>query len=292
MKRVGKVQIDSILSGFDNSLSEYIPNSIISRVNRNDTLVQLDRYFEDVFYKSFEIYSRTHGAFDITVAPLVNAWGFGPKTETFPDSTQIDSLLQYVGMDKVKLKNNRVVKSDPNITLDVNAIAQGYSVDVVANYLMEEGFNNYLVEIGGEVRAGGAKKWLHPWKVGLDKPYEHSFIPGEAFQVILKLEDVSLATSGNYRKFYEKDGIKYGHSINPVTGYPAMDKLLSASIVASDCMTADGYATACMIMGLEKSIDFVKSDKKLEAYFIYSGPSGEFKTWYSSGFKKYIFKEE
>jgi len=289
---VDREQIDSILSGFDKSLSEYIPNSILSRINRNDTTVQVDRYFTDVFNKSREVFDATNGAFDITVAPLVNAWGFGPKPEEFADSASIDSLLQYVGMDKVTLKNNRVVKSDLNVTIDVNAIAQGYSVDVIANYLISNGFRNYLVEIGGEVRTGGTKKRFHPWKVGVDKPYENPLISGEALQVILKLNNVSLATSGNYRKFYEKNGIKYGHSINPVTGYPVMDKLLSASIVAPDCMTADAYATACMIMGLEKSRDFVEANKDLEAYFIYSGPSGEFKTWYSSGFKKYIFKEE
>jgi len=292
IEEVNKTQIDSILAGFDQSLSEYIPNSILSRLNRNDLTVKMDQYFIDVFNKSEEIYEATRGAFDITVAPLVDAWGFGPKSGTFADSVNVDSLLQYVGMDKVTLQNNRVVKSDTNVTIDVNAIAQGYSVDVVANYLMNKGFNNYLVEIGGEVRTGGTKSRLHPWKVGVDKPFENPLISGEALQVILKLKDASLATSGNYRKFYEKDGVKYGHTINPVSGYPVMDKLLSASIVAPDCMTADGYATACMVMGLGKSMDFVEANKELEAYFIYSGPSGEFKTWYSSGFKKYIFKEE
>ena len=279
VEEVSKIQIDSILSNFDQSLSEYIPNSILSRINRNDTSVQVDTYFIDVFNKSKEVFDATRGAFDITVAPLVDAWGFGPKSGAFTDSVNVDSLLRYVGMDKVTLHNNRVVKSDTNVTIDVNAIAQGYSVDVVANYLVNKGFNNYLVEIGGEVRTGGTKSCLHPWKVGVDKPFENPLISGEALQVILKLNNVSLATSGNYRKFYEKAGVKYGHSINPVTGYPVMHKLLSASVVAPDCMTADAYATACMIMGLEKSMDFVESNKDLEAYFIYSGPSGEFKTW-------------
>lgn len=287
-----KEQVDSILADFDQSLSEYVPGSVISRINKNDTSVLVDLYFKEVFNKSREVFDSTDGAFDITVAPLVNAWGFGPETKSETDTAIIDSLLQFVGMNKIQLMNDRVVKENPNVTLDVNAIAQGYSVDVITGFLRNRGLVNYLVEIGGEIRTVGRKSIFKPWKVGVDKPIENPFFETGEFQVILKLQNVSLATSGNYRKFYEKDGVKYGHSINPVSGYPVMDKLLSATIIAPDCMTADAYATACMIMGLEKSETFVENRPDLEAYFIFSGPDGAFKTWYSSGFKNYIFYEE
>ena len=177
--------------------------------------------------------------------------------------------------------------------LDVNAIAQGYSVDVVSKFLEGKGINNFLVEIGGELRSKGTKKNEVLWKVGVDKPFDNNYIPGQNLQIILQLKDCSLATSGNYRKFFEKDGIKYSHSINPKTGYPVMDRLLSATIIAEDCMTADAYATACMIMGIEKSIVFINERNGLEAYLIYSSESDDsFNIWQSNNFEKLIWREE
>ncbi len=203
-----KGEVDSILAHFDLSLSAYEPNSIISRINRNDPQVVPDSDFLIVFNKSLEVFEDSEGAFDITVGPLVNAWGFGPGRKKDMDSMIVDSLLQYVGMNKVKLINNKIVKKIPEIKLDVNAIAQGYSVDVVSNFFKEKRINNFLVEIGGELRTNGTKKNGALWKVGVDKPYDNNYIPGQNLQIILKLKDCSLETSGNYRKFFEKYGFK------------------------------------------------------------------------------------
>ncbi len=287
-----KRKVDSLLVRFDHSLSSYVPGSVISRINNNDPGVVTDPYFVEVFNKSKEVWLDTDGAFDITVGPLVNAWGFGPEGKEDMDSVKVDSLLRFVGMNKVHLKGNKLVKDLPEMKLDVNAIAQGYSVDIVSEFLEDSGIMNYLVEIGGELRTSGTKKNGELWKVGVDKPFDYNFIPGENLQVILQLRDCSMATSGNYRKFFEKDGVKYSHSIDPKTGFPVMDRLLSATIVAKDCMTADAYATACMIMGLEKSIDFISRKKELDAYFIYSGDNGVFKTWETWNFEKLIYKDD
>lgn len=283
--------IESLFEDFDLSLSSYIPGSIISRINNNDPEVIVDNYFKTVLSKSLEVYEISNGSFDITVGPLVNAWGFGPENQIQTDSAFIDSLLQYVGMDKIKLSGDKLVKESDGIRLDVNAIAQGYSVDVVCEFLEKKKIENYLVEIGGELRSKGTKLFNESWRVGVDKPYENNMIPGQNLQVILKLEDCSLATSGNYRKFYEKDGIKYSHSINPKNGYPVMDTLLSATIIANDCMTADAYATACMVMGFGESINFIQEMSGIEAYLIYSGENGEFKIWKTEGFKDLILEE-
>lgn len=286
-----KDDIEAIFTEFDMSLSTYVPNSLISRINSNDTTVLVDEYFEKVFRKSEEMYKASDGAFDITVGPLVNAWGFGPDKGAPIDSSLIDSLLQYVGMEKVRISEKKIVKDNVGIKLDVNAIAQGYSVDVVCEFFDNKKIKNYLVEIGGELRSKGAKLNNEPWRVGVDKPYENNLIPGENLQVILKLEDCSLATSGNYRKFYEKDGIKYSHSIDPKSGYPVMDTLLSATIIAGDCMTADAFATACMVMGFSRCMKFIQKTSGIEAYLIYSGDNGEFKIWKTEGFKDMILKE-
>ena len=286
-----KDDIEAIFTAFDMSLSTYVPNSLISRINNNDTAVIIDEYFETVFRKSEEMYKASDGAFDITVGPLVNAWGFGPDKESHTDSSLIDSLLQYVGMEKVRISGKKVFKDNVGIKLDVNAIAQGYSVDVVSEFFNNKKIENYLVEIGGELRSKGAKLNSEPWRVGVDKPYENNLIPGENLQVILKLKDCSLATSGNYRKFYEKDGIKYSHSIDPKSGYPVMDTLLSATIVAGDCMTADAFATACMVMGFSRCMKFIQKTPGIEAYLIYSGEKGEFKIWKTEGFEDLILEE-
>lgn len=280
--------IDSILAEFDTSLSIYIPQSLISRFNRNEDNVVPDKWFKDVFNKSAEVNRNTGGAFDITVGPIVNALGFGSGDTLNVDSAMIDSLRAYVGMDKVKLENNRLIKSDPHVIIDVNAIAQGFSVDIVSDFLESKGIRNYMVEIGGEVRAKGKNQRGIYWQIGIDRPEEGNFLPGAELQAIVALKNRSLATSGNYRKFYVKKGIKYVHTINPATGYPAISNLLSATVVANDCTTADAYATALMVFGVDKSIEFLKKNNFLEAYLIYSDHQGNYRFYVTGGLKKYI----
>jgi thiamine biosynthesis lipoprotein len=283
-----KISMDSLLADFDRSLSAYLPNSLITRLNKNEPGLHADKKFTDVFIKSYEVFNKTDGAFDITVAPIVNALGFGTTDTLNVDSTMIDSLLQYVGMRKVRLQGDTLVKTDSHVTLDVNALAQGYSVDVAVNYLESREIKNYMVEIGGEVRARGKNENGDYWRIGIDKPVDGNQIPGADLQSIVKLNDRSLATSGNYRKFYEKNGIKYVHTINPKTGFPVISNLLSATVVAKDCMTADAYATAFMVMGTDRSIRFLKENKFLDAYLIYSDEKGNFKVYYTKGLKRYI----
>ncbi len=247
-----------------------------------------DKWFTEVFNKSLEVYRKTGGAFDITVGPIVNALGFGSGDTLNVDSTLIDSLRNFVGMDKVRLVNGRIIKSDPNVILDVNALAQGYSVDVVSAFLEKRKIKNYLVEIGGEVRARGKNDRDQVWQVGIDKPIEGNLIPGADLEAIIKLDNRSLATSGNYRKFYVKKGIKYVHTINPKTGYPVISNLLSATVVARDCITADAYATTFMVFGVEKSIKFLKENSFLEAYLIYADDKGRFRVYNTPGLNRFI----
>jgi len=280
-----------LLKKFDLSLSVYDSNSIVSKINRNES-TRLDKYFKRVFNKAEEIYHLSGGAFDVTVAPIVNAWGFGPDTLSVIDSTLIDSLLQYVGMEKVRIKGNNIFKEDSLIQMNFNAIAQGYSVDIVTEFLDRKGITNYLVEIGGELKAKGINHQGNPWRVGIDKPIDNNMDPGENLQAIVNVSDKSLATSGNYRQFYEKDGVKYVHSINPKTGYPILNRLLSVTVMMHDCISADAFATTFMVMGLEKSIIFLSKHKDIDAYLIYSDEKGEFKTFLTPGMKEIIAEGE
>jgi FAD:protein FMN transferase len=283
-------QIDSILHAFDLSLSSYDSSSIISKINRNEDVV-VDASFEEVFNKSLDVFIASSGIFDITVMPLVNAWGFGPGPRERMDSAQIDSLLDFVGMEKVKMVNHRVIKTDPRVQLDVNALAQGYSVDIVTEFLDGLGSKNYLVEIGGEIRAKGVNGNGNTWRVGIDKPEFNNMVPGADLVAILELENKSLATSGNYRKFYEENGVKYTHSIDPHTGYPAKQSLLSATIVADDCITADAYATVCMVAGLEKSKEILRLHPELDAYLIYGDDTGTYQLYVTKGMKGKVVEE-
>lgn len=286
-----KAEIEAVLKDFDNSLSTYEPASVISRINSNDPDVVADEKFIKVFNDAKEIYKTTGGAFDITVAPIVNAWGFGFAPGMEVDSAVIDSLLLYVGMDKIRLSDNKIEKDCPDIMLDVNAIAQGYSVDVVAEFMESKKIENYMVEIGGELKCKGLNPRGEDWKIGIDRPEEGNLIPGAKLQAIVALKSKSLATSGNYRKFYEKDGVKYAHSINPKTGYPVLSRLLSATVLADECITADAYATAFMVMGLERSMKFLSAQTELQAYLIYSDEEGNFKVYSTPGMKGYLVEE-
>ena len=281
-----KLKVEKILHDFDMSLSIYLDSSIISKINRNEEVVP-DSFFIEVFNKSVLISEMTAGAFDITVGPLVKGWGFGPDEHKNFKVEKLDSLLNLVGMDKISLINGRLVKSNPGIKLDVNAIAQGYSVDVVCRYFDHLGIKNYLVEIGGEVRAKG-KKGKALWRIGIDKPEDNNMSPGQTLEGIIKITDKAVSTSGNYRKFYIEDGIKYSHEIDPKTGYPAKNTLLSATIIADDCAMADGLATAAMVMGKEKTIKFLQIHPEIQAYLIYSDETGNFKTWASEKIKDSI----
>jgi thiamine biosynthesis lipoprotein len=279
-------EIDSLLKRLDASLSTYKKESIISRFNVNDSSAVTDKYFTDVFNKSIEVAEKTNGLFDITVAPVVNAWGFGSTGKQNVDSLMIDSLLQFVGYKMVRLEGKKVIKQKPQMMLDFNAIAQGYSVDVLASYLESKGIESYLVELGGEVRAKGTKKNDEYWRVGIDKPLEN-VADERSLQAVVTLKNRSLATSGNYRRYIEVNGRRHSHIINPKTGYSSRTNLLSVTVAASDCMTADAYATAFMVMGLEQSKQFLAEHKDLDldVFFIYDY-GGVFKTYTSEGLKE------
>lgn len=277
-------EIDSLLHRFDSSVSTYKPNSIISRLNSNDTSVVADETYTRVFRKAMEVSERTGGVFDITVGPLVNAWGFGFENRLKVDQHIVDSLLPLVGYHKVRLEEGRLIKQDPRIRIDFNAIAQGYAVDVLSAFLEAKGIHNYLVDIGGEVYAKGKKPSGEKWNVGIEKPAANMDDERELEDVVA-LENLALSTSGNYRKYYEENGVRYSHTIDPFTGYPVKHSLLSVSVMAPDCMTADAFATAFMVMGLDRAKEFLSQHKELDAYFIYSGAGGKMDVYYTDGFK-------
>jgi thiamine biosynthesis lipoprotein len=281
-----KSEVEKILHDFDMSLSLYVDSSILSKVNRNEDVI-VDAFFTEAFKKSAQITEMTDGAFDITVGPLVKAWGFGPDSQKNFSETKRDSLLKLVGMDKVKIESGKIVKADPGINLDFNAIAQGYSVDIICGFFNSKGIKSYLVEIGGEVRVKGDKQGVM-WRIGIDRPADDNNIPGNDLQAVISLKDRSLATSGNYRKFYIENGIKYSHTIDPRTGYPARNQLLSATIIANDCATADGIATACMVIGKDKTIEFLGFHPEFDAYLVYSDNSGNYQTWTTENLKRFI----
>ena len=276
-------EIKQLLHDFSASLSIYDSASLISRINQNDPEAVVDEYFRAVFNKAAEVNKASGGVFDITIAPLVNLWGFGfTSDQPEMDPKKIDSLLQYVGMDKIRIEGNQAVKDLPGVMLDMNAIAKGYAVDVVANFLKEKGCRNYLVNIGGECMAQGVSDSGYVWRIGIERPADGATY-GESFQAIVRLKNRGMATSGNYRRFHEIDGMKYAHTINVKTGYPVRHNLLSATIVADDCMTADAWATACMASGMEKSIELFEQHPELDALLIYSDEKGNYKIYTTEG---------
>ncbi len=277
-----KSNVDSLLEVFNASLNHYLPNSEISRFNREDTFYFKLPYFYPVLEKSREVYEKTDGAFDPTVAPLVNAWGFGPDTTQLPSKAKVDSLLRYVGFDKIVFTQASVTKTAPGVSLNFSAIAKGYGVDVVADYLQQQGINNMMVEIGGEVVAHGTNEQGNVWRIGINNPEQ----PGELTSAI-SLDNQAIATSGDYLNYYEKDGKRYAHTLNPATGYPVEHTLLSASVIAKDCMTADAYATAFMVMGLEKTKQLLQQNPSLDVYLIYDD-NGKDKTYMTDNLRKKV----
>ena len=278
------------LDKFDRSLNPFKENSVISKVNNNQP-VELDSFFVTVFNKSMEVSRISDGKFDITVSPLINAWGFGFKNKDNITPKLIDSLKQFVGYDKIYIDgNNRIVKTDSRVQLNTSAIAKGYSCDVVANLLKSFEIENYMVEIGGEIAAKGLNDKGECWRIGIDKPIDDPTGTKHELQTIVELCDKSLATSGNYRNFYVKDGKKYSHTIDPQSGYPSENNILSASILADDCMTADAYATVFMASGVEKSKEIAKNIHGLHYFFIYEKPDGTLGSVQSDGFERFISK--
>lgn len=282
--------IEAEMNKLNRSLSTFDSLSVISKVNKNIEVV-LDDYFLTVFNKAMEVSEITGGAFDITVAPMVNAWGFGFKHKEQVTDELIDSLKKIVGYQKIRISDNKIVKDHPNTMLDCSAIAKGFACDVVGNYLASQKCKNYMVEIGGEVVAKGINAKGKPWSIGVSKPVDDLSPDNQELKAIVSLKNKALATSGNYRNFYIEGGKKYAHTIDPKTGYPVQHSLLSSTVLADNCMTADAFATAFMVLGLEGAEKIVNQTEGLEAYFIYSGENGELKTWASKGFHEMLDEE-
>ena len=281
------VAVRDELMKVDRSLSPFNKESVITAVNQNRE-VKLDPYFIEVFTKAMEVSRDTEGAFDITVAPLVNAWGFGFKHEQMPTKSQVDSLRQIIGYQKVSLVGGKVRKQDPRMMLDCSAIAKGFGVDAVARMLRNRGVQNFMVEIGGEVVTCGVNAQRLPWRVGVIKPSEDSLNVGHELQTILNVTDKAMATSGNYRNFYYKNGRRYAHTIDPKTGYPVQHSLLSATVVANSCTVADAYATSFMVMGRERAQQLLERHPELMAYLIYDDGHGDIAVWFSPSLRSKI----
>ncbi len=284
-------KIEKLLHQFDLSVSTYIPNSIISRINSNKKNVKVDKYFTTCFNKAKEVWKSTNGAFDPTVYSLVNAWGFGPGKKQTIEKAKIDSLLEFVGFNLIELKGNKIIKKDPRVALDFNAFAQGYSVDVVSEFLNSKGITAYIVEIGGEVYSNGRKPNGDNWKVGIEKPIDNKE-SANPLKAIAKLENLAIATSGNYRRYTIENGKKYAHHIDPKTGYPTKNNLLSASIFSKQCISSDANATGVLVLGLEKAKIFLEAHPELQAYLIYSDDNGAYQIYETMGIKDIISEVE
>ncbi len=275
--------VDSLLHAINKSLSTYIPTSDISKINHGDSTIIVDAMFQEVFEKSKKIFKETNGSFDPTIGVLVNAWGFGPEKDSVKlDSFHVNELLQFVGFDKLQIENGRVIKKYKQTYIDFNAIAKGYSVDVIGRFLEKKCVSNYMVEIGGEIRARGVNEKIMPWSIAIEKP---NFDGSRSFQNIITLQNESIATSGNYRKFKidEKTGLKYAHTIDTKTGFPSKSNLLSASVIGKiDCADVDAYATAFMAMGFEESQKFLSNNPDLKAFLIYSDAEGQIKNYHTN----------
>jgi FAD:protein FMN transferase len=276
-------ELDKLFADINTSLSYYDPNSLISRINRNETDVT-DEYFMNVLKRSLEIASETNGAFDPTVSPLVNAWGFGFAERKIMTPEKVDSLRALTGYRRVLIQGNRVIKETPEIQFDFNAIAKGYASDLGGQLLASKGIKTYMVELGGDLVAVGLKPDGSPWRIGLEKPAKEKDQPQD-WDYLVEMKDKAVATSGNYRKYYEEGGVRLSHTIDPVTGYPVSHNLLSASVFANDCMTADAFATAFMVMGLEKTREFISTRSDLQVFLIYDIDGSQYGTFTSEGLK-------
>ncbi|MCR5849957.1 MAG: FAD:protein FMN transferase [Bacteroidaceae bacterium] len=284
-----KAEIEAELQKVDASLSMFNPQSTISRINKGET-DKADEMLSEVLQLSFIINSATDGAFDPTVAPLVNAWGFGFKNGQLPDSAQVDSLRAMVGLSSIHLNDGRLMKDNPLSILDFSAIAKGYGVDKAAQVLRNHDIHDFMVEIGGEVVTEGVNEKGEPWRIGINKPDDDSTSTNTELQDIMALSGKAIATSGNYRNYYISNGRKIAHTINPRTGYPAQQDILSSTVMAPTCAEADAFATAFMVLGLEQAKKVLEKQPQLQAYFIYSDEQGAYCTWFTEGFSKLIVK--
>lgn len=305
---ISMAEVNTILADFDLALSGYIPNSIVSQLNAagGGVFSYEDKfnYFNRCYVMAAEVYELTEGHFDPTVYPLVDGWGFLKDIENVPDSLTVDSLKALVGFkngyhftfqtstgeDGISVPQSKIIKNTPQAKLDFNAIAQGLAVDVLAEELEKRGAKNYFVEIGGEIRVNGLNSDGEQWRIGIDKPIEGSNQDSREIQEIVQLNNQSIATSGSYRKFYEKNGVKYSHTLDPKTGYPVSHSLLSVTVMSKSCAMADAMATALMVMGPEKSKAFIQAhpDLKIEVYLIYMNEYAEYETYYTPGFGERI----
>ena len=279
--------IKAELMKVDYSLSPFNKESVITAINNNED-VKPDKMFMDVFQLAMDVSRETDGAFDITVAPLVNAWGFGFKSGEKPTARQVDSLRHIIGYQKISVDNGKIRKQDPRMMLDCSAIAKGYGTDVVANFLRSRGVKNFMVEIGGEIVTCGVNPERLPWKVGVIKPEDDSLSVSHELQTILNVTDIAMATSGNYRNFYYQGGKKYAHTIDPKTGYPVQHNILSATVLAKTCAQADAYATSFMVMGLDKAQKVLERHPEMMVYFIYDDGQGKNAVWFSPSLKDKI----
>lgn len=280
-------EIDTLLKDLNMIFSTYEKESTISKVNRNEE-VELDSVFTMAFKQSVEIAELSGGAFDITCGPLVNGWGFGTEERKKMTPEKIDSLLQITGFQKVKLEEGLIIKENPNMKLNMNAIGDGLFCDRVAQLIEQKTCTDYLVEIGGEVVAKGKNEMGNIWTIGINKPVDENTFVNNEIVAKIQIENKSMATSGNYRNFYIEDGKKYAHTIDPKTGYPVEHSMLSATVLAGDCTSADGFATAFMVLGIEKSIELSKTLPGFEVYFIYADSTGNNQIYMSDGFNKFL----
>ena len=281
--------IQAVLQAVDRSASVYNQASLVSQFNAGKT-VQADAILDTLFRSSVVVHGQSGGAFDPTVMPLVNAWGFGYKSGSLPTDAQIDSILAFVGLNKVGLADGRLLKSDPRVQLDFSSIAKGLACDEIGRMLQRHGVSHYMVEIGGEIACMGNNRQGQPWRVGITKPVEDPMGTTGEVQSIVKITDKAMATSGNYRNFYYKDGKRYAHTIDPKTGYPVQHNILSATVFAKSCAVADAYATSFMVMGMEKAQQLLEQHPELMAYLIYSDEDGKNAVWYSPSLENKIQK--
>lgn len=282
-------ELEAELQKVDQSLSPFNQSSIISKVNRNEN-VAVDKMFKEVFLLAENISKETQGAFDITVAPMVNIWGFGFKKGTEPTKEAIDSIRAYIGYKKVSLVNDYIKKQDKRTMLDCSAIAKGYGSDVVARYLKKKGIQNFMVEIGGEIVTSGKNEKQSKWRIGINKPTDDSLNTSNELQNVIDVTNIAMATSGNYRNFYYKNGKKYAHTIDPKTGYPVQHNILSATVLSKTCAQADAYATAFMVLGLDGAKEILAKHPDLLAYLIFADEKGNNKIWYSPSMQKMLDK--
>ncbi|MBO6078772.1 MAG: FAD:protein FMN transferase [Bacteroidaceae bacterium] len=278
-----KPDIEHTLALVDSALSMFNPESTISAVNNSESIQVTDTMFLKVYRRAMEISDWTGGAFDITVAPAVNAWGFGFKHAESIKQTTIDSLIEITGYRKIHEQNGLITKEDARIMLDCSAIAKGFGSDMVAALLRSKGINDYMVEIGGEIVLSGHNPKGKNWNIGISKPVDDSLSVNNELQTVISVTDIAMATSGNYRNFYVKDGRKYAHTINPHTCTPVSHNLLSATVFAADCATADALATSMMVMGLDSAQALCTRHPEIQAYFIYQAADGTLSTTATPG---------